>query len=119
MGVFSLPILHSLDDLKGINENESKSSGVLWKRVLKRKSNGGQQMMRCRRVRLMKRRRGQQGNNEVERKVKTLKKLVPKSESRGIEGLFRETADYILALEMKIKVMQVMVKVLTGSSDDE
>ncbi|KAK2968327.1 hypothetical protein RJ640_021716 [Escallonia rubra] len=48
----------------------------------------------------------------IERKVRTLKKLVPNSGSTGLDGLFRETADYILSLEVRVKLMQVMVKYL-------
>lgn len=56
--------------------------------------------------------------NGVERKVRTLKKLVPNTnESMGLDGLFGETADYILSLQMRVKVMQVLVDVLTGGSD--
>jgi len=54
----------------------------------------------------------------IERRVRTLKKLIPNSESMGLDGLFRETADYILSLQMRVKVMQIMVKVLTGSDDE-
>ncbi|KAJ4872394.1 Transcription factor UPBEAT1 [Raphanus sativus] len=51
----------------------------------------------------------------IHKRVKTLKKLVPntKSSSEGLEGLFMQTADYILALERKVRVMQTMVQVLT------
>lgn len=58
--------------------------------------------------------------NEVGRRVKVLKKLIPssKSKSMGLDGLFRDTADYILALEMRVKVMQIMVKALSTASDD-
>lgn len=58
-------------------------------------------------------------NIEVVRKVKTLKKLVPNSrDSKGLDGLFRETADYILALQMRIKFMQVMVNGLSSTAPD-
>ena len=52
--------------------------------------------------------------NEVGRRVEVLKKLIPSSsDSMGLDGLFRETADYIVALEMRVKVMQIMVKALS------
>lgn len=55
--------------------------------------------------------------NSMVRKVKTLKKLVPKGNSAlGLDGLFRETADYILFLEAQVQVMQIMVNVLSGSN---
>ncbi|KAJ0239946.1 Transcription factor UPBEAT1 [Hirschfeldia incana] len=50
----------------------------------------------------------------IDRRVKMLKELVPNTKpSEGLDGLFRQTADYILALEMKVRVMQTMVQVLT------
>ncbi|KAL8101070.1 hypothetical protein AgCh_033085 [Apium graveolens] len=58
--------------------------------------------------------------NEVGRRVKVLKKLVPSSSNtKGLDELFRDTADYILALEMRVKVMQIMVKALSTASDDD
>lgn len=58
-------------------------------------------------------------NHEVKRKVRTLKKLVPNSSnSKGLDGLFRNTADYILALQMRIQFMQVMVNGLSSTPDD-
>ncbi|WOG94676.1 hypothetical protein DCAR_0313973 [Daucus carota subsp. sativus] len=58
-------------------------------------------------------------NHEVRRKVRTLKKLVPSSSSsKGLDGLFRDTADYILALQMRIQLMQVMFNGLSSAPDD-
>lgn len=74
---------------------------------------------------LMKRRYRLQGStrpaaNVFEKRVRVLRKLVPSTkESEGLDGLFRDTNDYILALEMRVKVMQIMVKALSGGSDDE
>lgn len=51
----------------------------------------------------------------IVKKVKTLKKLIPSRGSMGLDGLFRDTAGYILSLQMRIKVMQIMVDVLTDS----
>ncbi|CAI0425046.1 unnamed protein product [Linum tenue] len=49
----------------------------------------------------------------VERRVGALKTLIPNCESMGIEGLYRETAEYVLGLEMMVKLMQAMVQLLT------
>lgn len=58
-------------------------------------------------------------NHEVKRKVRTLKKLVPNSSStKGLDGLFRDTADYILALQTRIQFMQVMVNGLSSTPDN-
>ncbi|KAI4295149.1 hypothetical protein MLD38_040604 [Melastoma candidum] len=51
----------------------------------------------------------------IARRVRTLKSLVPNGESMGLEGLFRETADYIACLEMRVRAMQIVVDALTGS----
>ncbi|XP_010544959.1 PREDICTED: transcription factor UPBEAT1 [Tarenaya hassleriana] len=77
---------------------------------------------RSRRV-LVKRRRpkraeaSRRSSKAIERRVKTLKELIPNTstrrESTSLDGLFRETADYILALQMKVRVMQDMVQVLS------
>ncbi|KAH6823907.1 transcription factor UPBEAT protein [Perilla frutescens var. hirtella] len=56
--------------------------------------------------------------NAVERKVRTLKKLIPNCESMGVERLFRETADYIMALQMRVKVMQIVVDAFSVSDDE-
>ncbi|KAF5745941.1 basic helix-loop-helix protein [Tripterygium wilfordii] len=82
---------------------------------------------RTRRSILMKRRACPDGarwprRNGVEKRVRTLKKLIPNSsdQSNGLDGLFRETADYILSLQMRVKVMQILVKALsTTGSDDQ
>ncbi|KAE8707274.1 Transcription factor UPBEAT1 [Hibiscus syriacus] len=51
--------------------------------------------------------------NPIQKKVKTLRRLIPGKDSMGLEGLFRETAEYILCLQMRVKVMQILVQVLT------
>lgn len=54
----------------------------------------------------------------IDKKVRILKKLVPNGDrSMGLEGLFRETAEYILSLQRRVKVMQVVVNLLNGSND--
>ncbi|XP_057474277.1 transcription factor UPBEAT1-like [Actinidia eriantha] len=71
---------------------------------------------RSRRI-LMKRRAGRfEGcRRSMEKKVRTLRKLVPNSESVGLDGLFRVAAMHIRSLQMRVKAMQVMVDVLAGS----
>nr|XP_009774609.1 PREDICTED: transcription factor UPBEAT1 [Nicotiana sylvestris] len=69
-----------------------------------------------RKVRLEGSRRSE--NHEIGRKIRVLKKLIPNCEaSMGVEGIFRETADYILDLQMRVKVMQIMVNMLSASSN--
>ncbi|XVF43856.1 hypothetical protein PTKIN_Ptkin02bG0073600 [Pterospermum kingtungense] len=131
MGISQLPLLSF--DSKGIQGNEemSESNGSLWtklweaqakRRSLKQRiTRKKARHVRCRRPRcvVMKRRARPEGSRRpvtsTEKKLKTLKRLIPNNESMGLDGLFRDTADYILCLQMKVKVMQIMVKVLTGS----
>lgn len=54
--------------------------------------------------------------NGVERRIKVLQKLVPGGDSMGLDGLFLVAADYVLCLEMQVKVMQIMVNVLSDSN---
>nr|CAD1816886.1 unnamed protein product [Ananas comosus var. bracteatus] len=53
----------------------------------------------------------------VERKVGELRRLVPQrcgdDESVGLEGLLRVAADYIMWLEMQVKVMKIMLSVFS------
>ncbi|KAL1558366.1 hypothetical protein AAHA92_08844 [Salvia divinorum] len=77
---------------------------------------GGAAVMMMRRAE--RRRRGPQ-RNAVERKVRALKKLIPSCEAVGVERLFRETAEYIVALQRRVKVMQTVVDALATGSDDE
>ncbi|KAM7521395.1 hypothetical protein LguiA_011297 [Lonicera macranthoides] len=55
----------------------------------------------------------------MQSKVRTLKKLVPNTKAMGLDGLFRETADYILCLQMKVKVMQAMFNLLSAGSEED
>ncbi|KAI8522562.1 hypothetical protein RHMOL_Rhmol13G0006300 [Rhododendron molle] len=96
--------------------SENKVSTRRWKEIISKRP----------RMILMKRRYRLQGStrpaaNVFEKRVRVLRKLVPNKESdQGLDGLFRDTTDYILALEMRVKVMQIMVKALSaGGSDDE
>ncbi|KAE8698939.1 stachyose synthase family protein [Hibiscus syriacus] len=77
---------------------------------------------KCRRLVSMKRRARldvrKRGSNLFRRKLTTLKKLIPNREAiGGLDGLFRETAEYIMCLQMRVKVMRIMVNVLTGSDE--
>ncbi|KAF5192783.1 Transcription factor upbeat1 [Thalictrum thalictroides] len=103
------------------------SSGSIWSKVLAIQSMKRRQERRQRMIKriiygqAMKRRALLDGSrrtrNGMVRKVKTLKKLVPNGNSMSLDGLFRETADYILSLELQVKIMQIMVSVLNGSNE--
>ncbi|XP_059630457.1 transcription factor UPBEAT1-like [Cornus florida] len=97
----------------------SSDDGSLWSKVLRANRGGGGGHGRRSRQRrmLMKRRAFPKGcgrpTNGIVRRVRILKKLVPNGRSKGLDGLFTETADYILCLQMKVKVMQMMVNLLS------
>ncbi|MBA0575594.1 hypothetical protein Golob_027908 [Gossypium lobatum] len=117
MGISPLPLL-SLDCNDQMSESKRrlkvKKQGV-WGKAVKRH-------WRCRRrSRSMLMKRIPEGCtrtlNPFQKKVKTLKKLIPNKKSMGLGGLFRDTAEYIMCLQMRVKVVQIMVKVLTGSNE--
>lgn len=54
----------------------------------------------------------------AQKRIRSLRKLVPTSGSGstgGLDGLFKEAADYIVSLQIRVKAMQVMVNVLSSS----
>ncbi|KAJ7977683.1 transcription factor UPBEAT1-like [Quillaja saponaria] len=133
MGISQQSLFVSLD-LKellsqGSTEENSNSYMSLRRKVLAARNKRWRQAGIKRPVGiLMKRRRARlEGSGRccgttyrIERKVRTLKRLIFNSdESIGLDGVFRETADYILSLQMRVRVMQIMVKVLSGSNDDQ
>ncbi|KAK9048545.1 hypothetical protein SSX86_032490 [Deinandra increscens subsp. villosa] len=74
-------------------------------------------------IKMIKRRRarraGQEGSRKcsvVVKKIRTLKKLVPNAgSSGGLDGLFRETAEYISSLQRRVKIMQAVVDAFSNS----
>ncbi|KAH1122457.1 hypothetical protein J1N35_005617 [Gossypium stocksii] len=117
MGISPFPLL-SLDCSDQMSESKRRlkvKKQRVWGKTVKRH-------WRCRRrSRSMLMKRIPEGCtrtlNPFQKKVKTLKKLIPNKESMGLGGLFRDTAEYIMCLQMRVKVMQIMVKVLTGSNE--
>ncbi|PON61749.1 hypothetical protein PanWU01x14_144080 [Parasponia andersonii] len=116
-------------DLKDTTEDQNKAlegsdEGIMKRRVVSRRTSSGhiRSNKRPKRI-LMKRKRlggasRRRSGNGIVRRVQTLKRLVPTSRrSEGLDGLFRETADYILSLQMRVRVMHIMVKVLSGSEE--
>nr|XP_004496369.1 transcription factor UPBEAT1-like [Cicer arietinum] len=126
MGISSHPSLVSLtlkDFIEGSDEVNNNSS-YLWSKVLEAQSKKVEvtkKRMKSRRTRRisMKRRIGcRRGSYGIQRRVRTLKSLIPNSDdSIGLDGLFRETANYILSLQTRVRVMQVMVEVLNESDE--
>ncbi|CAK9322308.1 unnamed protein product [Citrullus colocynthis] len=51
------------------------------------------------------------------KRIRRLRKMFPKSESMELNGLFKETADYIVWLQMKVRMMQALVHILNGSDE--
>lgn len=50
----------------------------------------------------------------LETKVLALQRIVPGGETLGVDELFEETADYILALQCQIKAMKVLTNFIEG-----
>lgn len=133
------PLFVSLD-LKGmVQESEEKSytDGALWNSVLQgtrqkamttkrsgvvlknKKRSDGRRILKKRRRSLQFGARRDESHG-IQRRVRTLKRLIPNSESnsvKGLDGLFRETADYILSLQSRVRLMQMMVNALGGSDE--
>ncbi|XP_059646029.1 transcription factor UPBEAT1-like [Cornus florida] len=120
--------LHALD-LKGMvleNKGTSQSSiGSLWSKVMKAQSiktnmGGHGRSGRHRRI-LMKRRALLEGSRRpvygIERKVRTLKKLVPNGKSKPLDGLFRDTNNYIVLLQTRVKVMKMMIQLCSKTDE--
>ncbi|EEF33860.1 conserved hypothetical protein [Ricinus communis] len=57
--------------------------------------------------------------DEVEKKILALKRIVPGGECLGIDKLFEETADYILALQCQIKAMKALSNFLEGMEKEK
>ena len=112
MGISSQPSLVSLslkDLIQGTEENRTSSSyGCLRSKALaaqaKKVKGTKRSVRRPRRILMMKRRSGSRrgSNNGIRRRVRKLKSLVPNSDSLELDGLFRDTADYILSLHKQI-----------------
>ncbi|CAN6700124.1 unnamed protein product [Malus baccata var. baccata] len=127
------PVLVSLG-LKGtVLENEGKSytNGALWN-ITRESSGVVVRNKRSPRRRILKKKKkkkkktetrlqsaGRRSNNiGIKRRVKTLKRLIPNSDdSMGLDGLFRDTADYILSLQTRVRLMQMMVQAFAAGSD--
>lgn len=54
---------------------------------------------------------------EVEKKIAALQKIVPGGERLAVEELFEETADYIFALENKVKALRFLTAFVQSSEN--
>lgn len=54
----------------------------------------------------------------VKRKIRVLQRLVPNSESTGLDELFEKAAEYIVCLQMQVKVMKIMVAAPSPTDSD-
>ncbi|KAI5339723.1 transcription factor PAR1 [Prunus yedoensis var. nudiflora] len=51
---------------------------------------------------------------EVEKKIEALQRIVPGGESLGVDKLFEETAGYIMALQGQLKAMKALASFVEG-----
>ncbi|OAY62545.1 Transcription factor UPBEAT1 [Ananas comosus] len=54
----------------------------------------------------------------VKRKIRVLQRLVPNSESTRLDELFEKAAEYIVCLQMQVKVMKIMVAAPSPKDSD-
>ncbi|KAL9227650.1 hypothetical protein vseg_003316 [Gypsophila vaccaria] len=104
------------------SDNDSSNDDVKDRSKLRKIRRKQVHMKKNKRV-LMKRRRISgssrgcaRGEEGIERRVRTLKQLIPKPENQGLEGLFRDAASYIMSLQMRVRVMRLMLHILSTSS---
>lgn len=134
MGVSTQP---SLDFLGNGGIRYSNPSGPLTnleetqgrkQRVISRVIKKGRHICRRRRISIMYNRRLQKTRLQrsctsikpAQKRIRTLRKLVPTSGSwstGGLDDLFKEAAAYIVYLQIRVKAMQVMVNVLSSSDE--
>ncbi|GAB4841792.1 hypothetical protein Ancab_022516, partial [Ancistrocladus abbreviatus] len=109
----------NLKDMVLENRGIRKPNESLWSKVLEAHRQSKRKLMRIKKKRiLMKRRAIRDGSKKklvdgIEKRVRTLKKLIPNTESETLEGLFRDTADYIISLHIRVGIMQIMVNALS------
>ncbi|KAK9086262.1 hypothetical protein Syun_028656 [Stephania yunnanensis] len=114
-------LLHSLDlkDMALGNKGTPSNYGSLWNKVLAAQSLKRRQERKQKGKKKVLQGQGSRRNvSGVHGRVRALKKLVPNGKSMGFDGLLMDTAQYIMSLEMQVKVMKIMVNVLSseGSS---
>nr|XP_011468816.1 PREDICTED: transcription factor UPBEAT1 [Fragaria vesca subsp. vesca] len=110
-------VLQGTRQRRAMTSTTTKRSGVVLKN--KKRAADGKRILKKRNRRSLQF-GAKRENNGIRRRVRTLKRLIPNSDSKsveGLDGLFRETADYILCLQSRVRLMQMMVKALAGSDD--
>ncbi|CAI9774272.1 unnamed protein product [Fraxinus pennsylvanica] len=120
MGVSQQPLLESLEFLnKLLKQSQARRKWSSQRVSSSKRGHKKNRKSRMKKRALLDRSRRPvvPAGNQIQRKVRTLKKLIPNCELMGLDRLFRETADYIIALQMRVKVMQIMVNVFSGSDE--
>ncbi|KAJ4768093.1 Transcription factor UPBEAT1 [Rhynchospora pubera] len=113
---------------------QTRSSSLLIRAVQQSTSSSSlrrnKQIMARGNIGVISRRRAMQKNNRrkvegsrkpvgpIVRKIQTLRQLVPGGDMTEIDDLFCAAADYILTLQMKVRVMEFMVNMFTPQDPD-
>ncbi|KAL2556485.1 transcription factor UPBEAT1 [Forsythia ovata] len=113
MGGSQQPLVESLEFLNKLLK-QSQARRKWYSQIGHIKNRKSRRILMKRRALLVRSRRHR---SQIERKVRTLKKLIPNCESMGLDRLFTETADYIIALQIRVKIMQIMVNVFSASDE--
>lgn len=114
------------------NNNNNSNIGSIWKQnsmqkedqELANKATRSSYKRSIRRRRsnvssVMKKRRSRSSSTRLDQRVSTLRNLVPNDDDdnvRSLEQLFTQTADYILSLQTRVRLMKTLVDVFGSSS---
>ncbi|KAJ3669635.1 hypothetical protein LUZ60_011585 [Juncus effusus] len=113
-----------------ISRNSTQSTSLLIRAIKHRASHSSfmrikQTISRTKRVIISKKNQrrkllesSRKSATQIVRKIQMLRRLVPGGDSTEIDDLFRVAADYILSLQMQVRVMEYMVNALNPKDCD-
>ncbi|GMH02294.1 hypothetical protein Nepgr_004133 [Nepenthes gracilis] len=101
------------------NKGACEQNTSLWSKVLESHHQSGVRSLKRKQRISMRKRTLVYGSkrkrfNGIDRQIKTLQKLVRNSKTQGLEGLLCDAAEYIMSLQIRVRIMQAMVNALSG-----